>query len=185
METVENLANLLMSKLTFTESVPNLIIKDSYEYDGTISKILKKSNKATKVYFKGLPSRCFWWDDAEEFPYFGSPGKRVNIIYQEIKVKTYSHFWIREFKSINENGSSGVTKRKKLSQPLESPKIKCDKCEEPCSLVDFEQCNGIISKSLWNINCNLCNSQSDDRYIGKQCLRETMICKFCGTPREI
>jgi hypothetical protein len=142
------------SKLFFPEAYePIMEIKDCYEYDGTVLKVIKIPNKDTtsrlrtrRIYFVGYPKKCFWWCEKEEFPDFIVNGFRIHILFREIKVHSYSHFWIDKFKRVpgREEAKNGKNRKYYSSGVFcQSPKIKCDNCDAFCFLVDFELCKGI------------------------------------------
>lgn len=152
-----------------------------YTYKGTILNIKIRQNSPTKIYFKAVPSRCFWWPHDEEIPEFAQIGSMVKVIYQEIVVKTYAHFWIEKFEEVE----NPATNRRKYSFGEKSPKIKCNKCEQSCLLSNFTRCDGIIEKGFFGSYCNICQSSSDGKNIGQRCVRESTTCDNCGYIRTI
>ena len=185
MEHTNPIVNIL-SVVLGEEKVPLIESTDElYSYTGTISHLnLSSTSKPTKICFKSLPVRSFWWPSDKAFPLNIQVGSYIQIKYTEVIVKSYSHFWIQSIKQV-EKEETVYSRHSKLKE--ESPSVKCLNCGSSCALANFIKCDGVIEKKFWHSfpNCNLCNSVSEDKYIGNNCIRETMLCKDCNCPRNI
>lgn len=173
------------------EEIKILEIKeDLYSYEGTISKLnISTTFKPTIISFKALPTRHFLWPGDKELCLNIQIGTRVQVKYEEHIVKSYSHFWIKSIK-ISDNKEETIYKRNHLSNSKhaeESPTIKCLNCGNLCALSNFKQCEGVIEKNFWKSfpYCNQCYSVSDDKHIGNNCIRETILCNNCNSIRKI
>lgn len=153
-----------------------------YEYNGTISEIKIVENYPTMIYFKSCPYQEFWWSYDKDLPEYIQVGRRVSIIYEEIIIKTYSHFWIEKFITADDL-TEETRKRKNLSDLNEiAPYIRCNMCNELLYLNNFERCDGMITQYYCGIECNKCyakNPKCDNRLVGKQCRQKSICCKKC------
>ena len=186
---IEKISSLTLGE----EEVKFLEVKDDlYSYKGTISKLdMSTTFKPTRISFRSLPNRRFWWPGDKLFPSDIQIGTRVKITYEEHLVKTYSHFWIKNIKIANVKDET-VHKRKQqsdLQSGEESPSIRCSNndCGKHLFLKNSIQCNGIIEKGFWQKypHCNKCNSVSEDVNIGNRCIRETIVYDDCEFVRKI
>lgn len=178
---MEKIIDALFS-LTIKEKSDNFNPEEKfYTYKGTILNIKIRQNNPKKIYFKALPSRCFWWPHDENLPEFVQIGSMIKVTYQEIVVKTYTHLWIEKFDQVEVS----TTHRRKCSSGEKSPKIKCDKCEYDCLLTNFKRCDGIIEKGYFGSYCSVCRSSSNEKNIGERCVKESTLCGNCGNLRNI
>lgn len=178
------------SSLTLKEKIPKLleIKEDLYEYEGTITNLMKPAKKPSKIYFKAYSKKCFWCPSDMKLSEDIQIGTYVRIKYKEALVKTYSHFWIKSIVAIDINEEKTLRDRKNLTKPEEkSPSVKCFDCGNLCELSNFKQCEGVLGKTIWQSSphCDKCNSINEDGYIGSECVRETTTCDSCKSSRKI
>lgn len=188
METITN----MLSYLALEEEVKYLEVKDDlYSYEGTISKLDISTIKPTRISFKALPNQCFWWSKKKQLPENIQVGSKIEIQYEEHLVNTYSRFWIKNIKLIEEKENT-LYKRKNhadLQSEEQSPSIRCsnNNCGKLLYLTDSKRCDGVIQKKFWGkySYCDKCNSFSEDTNIGNRCIRETILCDDCKSIRNI
>ena len=184
----EQIANFISSIIL--GEVDFLEVKDDlYSYEGTLTKVdISLSSKPIKISFKALPKRSFWWPRNKQLDLDVQVGAYVRIKYTESIVKSYSHFWIKSIDVVDDIKET-TYKRKYYKAEEKSPSIKClnSECRNDLPISDFKQCEGIIEQTFWirTPHCNQCYSISGDKYIGQRCIRETILCNGCNSPRKI
>ena len=165
-----NLNNIIM------ENNHNIIKKkELYYHIGIISKIIQRDFYPTKIYFKEWFG-CFCLSQRKTLPKNVQVDSYIKIKFKEVIVDTYSIFWIKKIKIIKETP---------LSIICLPPKIRCTNCKELCTLTDFQRCKGMSRQFNEESKCDLCNSLSSDKNVGKRCFRQSMKCKSCDFVREI